>query len=148
MTLQRRCPHCSYPIVRRSNGMNHHRCGRCGRLILSTELRKSAATSNGKNESMRASSIRSALSALELTPERVLRERGRSVRGYLTPGEYDALSYAFRFVVAELRKRSRYPKALVCDGVQLWLGYPGFGKVSIVSRRTGRTLVSDWHGAI
>ena len=90
--------------------------------------------------------VRSALKTLESLSDGDL-THSRNAQNYLSIPELEALALAMRFVTIEARTRAKLPRALNFEGVQLRLSYSNFGRVFIVSRRTGRKLVSSGFGA-
>ena len=105
-----------------------------------------AATTKRARKSSRARFVRSALKTLESLSCGDLANR-RNAENYLSIPELEALTQAMRFVTIETRTRAKLPRALNFEGVQLRLSYSNFGRVFIVSRRTGRVLASSGFGA-
>lgn len=98
--------------------------------------------------SSQARFVRSALKALELMPAHIVNQGGDTVKNHLSAHEYEALSQALRHVVREVRARDRLPRSVNFEGMSLRLSYSNFGRVFIVSRRTGRALVSSRFGVL
>lgn len=90
--------------------------------------------------------LAAALRVLESLPDEILITGKNGARVHLTPAQQDAIDHALWFATDAAQRRKRYPDSLRCEGLRLSLKYSNFGRLFIVSERTGKVLAASNFG--